>query len=56
MLMTTAFLLIFFGLPMWGGYTGDNLALWAFVGIAMLAVAGGCMWLENLRYKKGGKR
>lgn len=41
-----AFMIIFLGLPVWGSYTGANIALWAFVGIAMLAAAGGCLWAQ----------
>ena len=36
---TLTFLCIFIGLPIWGGYTGDKLFLWALVGMALLLPA-----------------
>ena len=36
---TFAFLCIFIGLPIWGGYNGDKLLLWALVGMGLLLPA-----------------
>ena len=41
-----AFIILFFGLPIWGSYTGANIALWALAGVAMIAAAGGCLWAQ----------
>ena len=46
MYVTLALLILFFILPVWGGYTGDNMLLWLLVALALIGTAGACMWLE----------
>ena len=46
MYVTLALLILFFILPVWGGYTGDNMLLWLLITLALIGTAGACMWLE----------
>ena len=46
MYMTLALFILFFILPVWGGYTGDNMLLWLLIALALIGTAGACMWLE----------
>ena len=46
---TLAFLCIFIGLPIWGGYNGDKLFLWALVGMALLLPAV-LLFIQELPY------
>ena len=39
MMKKLMFLSLFFGLPIWGGYNGDKLFLWALVGMGLLLPA-----------------
>ena len=46
MYVTLALFILFFALPVWGGYTGSNMLLCLLVALALISTAGACMWLE----------